>query len=285
MNTTRSLAGRVLKNASLGILALALTVLAGGVWSALLIANLTISPAIPWAVVVMGLLLWLLWQNLGGRWGPRRTSEARRRSLRANPVRGDVFAWALAAGVLSIVALSGFWIVLFELAKMPGNALPDFSKYSWLTVALALGMASLVASVAEETGFRGYFQGTLEHEVGGTAAIVIAALVIAPGHALTQGFVWPTLLFYFWVDVIFGLTARLTDSTLPGILTHFIGLLTFFTFVWPYDATRRSSGADDAGPWFWIHIAQAGIFAVLSILAFRRLAKVAERNCVNAAGE
>jgi membrane protease YdiL (CAAX protease family) len=285
MNSRSSLSGRVLKIASLGILALTLTMLAGGVWSALLVTNLTISPAIPWAIVVMGLLLWLLWQYLGGRWGPRSTSEARRHSLRANPVRGEVFAWALAAGVLSIVALSGFWIALFELAKMPGNALPDFSKYSWLTVTLALGMASLVAAVAEEAGFRGYFQGALEHEVGGPAAIVIAALGIAPGHALTQGFVWPTLLFYFCVDVMFGLTARLTDSTLPGIVIHVIGLLTFFTFVWPYDATRRSDGADGVGPWFWIHTAQAGIFAVLAIVAFRHLAKVAKRNCVNAAGE
>jgi hypothetical protein len=87
MNGRSSLSGRVLKIASLGILALTLTMLAGGVWSALLVTNLTISPAIPWAIVVMGLLLWLLWQYLGGRWGPRSTSEARRHSLRANPVR------------------------------------------------------------------------------------------------------------------------------------------------------------------------------------------------------
>ncbi len=276
MHSQRSLPNRILTLAALGVLALVLTVFAGGIWSALLVANLTTSPTIPWAVVVMGLLLWLAWQYLGGRWGPRSTSESRRRLLRANPVTADVFAWALAAGVLSIVALAGFWIVLFQLVTMPGNALPDFSKYPWLSVALALGMASLVASVAEEAGFRGYFQGALEREIVGPAAIVIAALVIAPGHASTQGFVWPTLLFYFCVDVMFGVTARLTDSTLPGIVIHFIGLLIFFTLVWPNDASRPSSGAVGADPWFWIHTGQAAIVGALAVLAFRHVAKVAE---------
>jgi membrane protease YdiL (CAAX protease family) len=276
MHSPRSLHNRLLTIALLGVSALVLTVLAGGVWSALLIANLTTSPAIPWAVVVMSLLLWLVWQYLGGRWGPRSTSEARRRSLRANPVRGDAFAWALVAGVLSIVALTGFWIVLFQLVKMPGNALPDFSKYSWLTVALTLGMASLVAAVAEEAGFRGYFQGALERDVGGPAAIVIAALVIAPGHALTQGFVWPTFLFYVCVDVMFGVTARLTDSILPAIVIHFIGLLIFFTLVWPNDATRRLGGPDGSDPWFWIHAGQACICGALALLAFKHLAKITQ---------
>ncbi len=277
MHSQHSLRDRIFTVASLGVLALVLTVFAGGVWSALLIVNLTTSPAIPWAVVVMGLLLWLMWQYLGGRWGPQSTSEARRRLLRANPVTADVFAWALAAGVLSIVALTGFWIVLFQLVTMPGNPLPDFSIYPWLSVALALGMASLVASVAEEAGFRGYFQGALEREIGGPAAIVIAALVIAPGHASTQGFVWPTLLFYFCVDVMFGVTARLTDSTLPGIVIHFIGLLIFFTLVWPNDATRPSAGVVGTDLWFWIHTGQAVIFAALAVLAFRHVAKVAKR--------
>ena len=35
-------------------------------------------------------------------------------------------------------------------------------------------------------------------------------------------------------------------------------------------------GEDGADPWFWIHVAQALIFTVLAILAFRHLAKVTE---------
>src|SRR6266571_6632029 len=112
MNTMRFLSSRVPAVVWSGILAFALTVVAGGVWTVLLISNVATSPAIPWAVVVMALLLWLMWQYLGGKWGPQGTSEARRRYLRAKPVSGQVFAWAVVAGMLSIVALVGYWIML-----------------------------------------------------------------------------------------------------------------------------------------------------------------------------
>lgn len=53
-----------------------------GLWSALVVANLRTSATIPWAVPLMAILLWLMLLYLGGRWAPRRTSEARRNSLR-----------------------------------------------------------------------------------------------------------------------------------------------------------------------------------------------------------
>jgi membrane protease YdiL (CAAX protease family) len=254
-----------------GLLALLLIMLAGGVWTTLLIANLATSPAISWAVVVMAILLWVMWQYLGGKWWPRSTSEARRRFRRTDPISVQVFTWALVAGTLSIVALSGFWIVLFQLVKIPGNALPDFSRYPWITVIPVIAMASLVASVAEEVGFRGYFQIALEQEVRGPAAIVISSLVIAPAHGLTQGFMWPTLLFYFLVDTMFGSMAYITNSILPGMVIHCMGLLLFFTMVWPQDTSRRLVSEGGADAWYWIHAAQALIFAPLAILAFRHL--------------
>src|SRR2546423_11777995 len=105
--TMRSLFSRIPAVVWSGLLAFVLTAGAGGIWSALLVSNLRTSLAIPWAVGVMALLLWLLWQYLGGRWGPRRTANARRRSLRARPLPGPVFAWAVGAGLLAIVALAG----------------------------------------------------------------------------------------------------------------------------------------------------------------------------------
>ena len=260
-----------------GALAFVLTVVAGGVWTVLLISNVATSPAIPWAVVVMALLLWLMWQYLGGKWGPQSTSEARRRYLRAKPLSGQVFAWALVAGLLSIVALVGFWIVLFQLVKIPARVLQNFSGYPLLTVTLVLVMAALVSSLAEEVGFRGYFQGMLEQQVSGPVAIVIAALLIAPAHGLTQGFVWPILLWYFFADVMFGAMAYFTKSILPGIVVHSIGLLIFFTLVWSYDAQRRLVWETGANTGFWIAAAQAIIFTVLALLAFSQLASVTRR--------
>jgi membrane protease YdiL (CAAX protease family) len=255
-----------------GALTFVLTAVVGGIWSVLLTINLATSPAIPWAVAVIALLLWLLWRYLGGAGWPRGTAEARRQYLRARRVPGRIFLRAVAAGLLAIVALAGMWFVLFRLAGLPAaRVLPDYSKYPLVTVALALVMASLVGAVAEEAAFRGYFQGILEGTVGGVAAILITALVMAPEHAQTQGFVWPTLLFYVVVDVMLGATAFLTQSILPGIVTHGIGLLVFFTLVWPGDVIRQVVGHGDTSLWFWIHSAQTLGFAMLAVFAFIRL--------------
>jgi membrane protease YdiL (CAAX protease family) len=260
-----------------GLLALAITILAGGIWSALLVTNLRSSPAVPWSVPAMALLLWLAWSYLGGSGWPRSTSEVRRRYLRANRKSGQTYLWALVAGVLSVVALAGTWIVLFRLVKVPPNALSDVSSYPRITVALMILMGSLVSPLIEEAGFRGYFQVALEREVRAPLAVVVSSVVFALAHGPTQGFLWPKLLFYFLVGVAFGATAYLTDSTLPAIPVHFVGLLVFFTFIWPRDSARRlvlQSGIDN---WFWIHAAQAIVFAMLAVWAFRRLAKVSSR--------
>jgi heme A synthase len=103
---------------------------------------------------------------------------------------------------------------------------------------------------------------------------VLTALVMAPEHALTQGFAWPVLLFYLCVDVMLGATAYLTQSILPGVVTHSAGLLVFFTLVWPGDALRNAVGSGDNNLWLAIHSAQAIIFATLALLAFLRLARL-----------
>src|SRR5579859_88197 len=173
-----------------GIFALLVTMLYGGIWAGLLVANLKATPSIPWSVGVMGLLLWVTWEYMGGRWGPKGTSEARRTLLRANMVSGPIFAWSLLAGVLSIAALAGLWIVLFQLMKMPVNfafRAADFSRYPFVTVALLVVMASLVSPLIEEATFRGYFQVTLERRMPATFAIIISSVVFALAHVPTQG--------------------------------------------------------------------------------------------------
>jgi len=259
-----------------GGLALLLTVLTGGIWTALLLANLATTPAIPWAVAAMALVLWSLWSYLGGRWRPDRTGEARRRYLRARRVSGPIFTWALLAGGLSVVSLAGLWIVMFRLVRMPANSVTDLSRFPLIMVVAVLAMASLVSSIAEEAGFRGYFQVALESHFRGPAAVVIAALLIAPAHGLARGFLWPTVLFYFLVDAMLGTSAYLTKSTLPGVVVHAMGLLIFFGFVWPQDRHRELIWRNGADTWFWIHVVQAVVFAALGIIAFVHVARLAE---------
>jgi membrane protease YdiL (CAAX protease family) len=252
-------------------LAFAITILAGGIWSGLVIANLQSTPAVPWSVPVMALLLWLAWSYLGGKGWPRSNSKARWRYLRAERKSWPTNLWAWLAGALSLVALAGYWIVLFQVFKMPPNAFSDVSRYPRTTVALMIMMASFVAPLMEEAGFRGYFQVALEREFRGPVAVVIASVLFALAHGPTQGFLWPKLLFYFLVGVTFGASAYLTKSILPAIPVHVVGLLIFFTLIWPQDAAR---GPDK---WIGMHAAQAITFTVLAVWAFQRLARVSSQ--------
>src|SRR6266568_3724126 len=272
----RSLPGRLLNVAWSAVLALLILGFGQGVWGVLLIGNLKTTPTIPWAFPVMTLVLGLMWQYLSGKWWPRSTSEARRSFLRANRVSGTVLAWALLAGALSIVALAGYWIVLFQLVKMPANVLDDFSGYPLPTTVLVIAMASLVSPITEEAAFRGYCQVILEREFTAPIAVLISSAFFTAAHVV-HGFLWPKLLVYFLVGVVFGVMAYVANSTVPAIPVHIIGDLTFFTLVWPYDATRQLVWERGADRWFWIHVAQAIIFTVLAIPAFVRLARVCKR--------
>jgi membrane protease YdiL (CAAX protease family) len=279
MEKEGSFATRALSIIGFGLLAFAITILAGGIWSALLVTNLQRSPAVPWSVPVMGLLLWLMWSYLGGKGWPQSTSDARRHYLRANRRSARTYLWSFAAGVLSVVALAGYWIVLFRLVKMPPNALPDVSSYPRMTVALMILMGSLVAPFMEEAGFRGYFQVALEREFRGSVAVAVSSLVFALAH-FAHGILWPKLLVYFLVGVAFGATAYLTNSTLPAIVPHVIGDLTFFTLVWPHDAARRLVFHSGTDIWFWIHVAQAIVFTLLAVSAFQRLARESRQDAL-----
>jgi len=84
---------------------------------------------------------------------------------------------------------------------------------------------------------------------------------------------WPKLLFYFLARVALGATAYITKSIPPAIASHIIGDLTFFTMVWPCDGARQLVSESGTDSWFWTHVAQMVVFAILAVWAFARLAK------------
>jgi len=268
---------QLLKLALFALASLVLTLLPGGVWSGLLAANLKTGIGLPWAVPAAAGLLWLAWRYAGGAGPPARTSQARRRYRRANALPARAWAWALIANGLALAAFCGLWIVLFQLVKAPGNPTRLFAGYGPATVILIVATGAVLGAVSEEVGMRGYLQGRLERSLPAPAAILIAALVLMPGHALTQGFVWSTLLFYLLVDVAYGATAYLTNSVYPGMIAHAVGLTVFFLAIWPHDAARRLVSAGGADAWFWLHAAQAVGFGALAIVAFLRLAALRDR--------
>jgi membrane protease YdiL (CAAX protease family) len=245
-------------------------------WGALIVVSAITTPAIPWSVAVMAVVLVVALLYLGGRWGPPSTAEWRGVHLRARIVPAQVLGWALLAGALALVSLVGLWIVLVELTKVGGNpTIPSSAKVPPLALALALIMGSFVSSLTEEAAFRGYAQVTLERAMGRVGAVAISSLFFMLWHGPTQGFAWSKLLFYFLVGVDFGTIAFLTNSTVPAWPIHLVGDLTFFFLIWPQDAARRYILRDGPDVWFWIYAAVAVVFAALAVEAFRRLALVA----------
>lgn len=68
-------------------------------------ANLRYYNSVPWAVPLTAVYLWFFWRYLKGEGPPESTAEQRRASLRANHLSSRMWAWALIAGGLGIVAL------------------------------------------------------------------------------------------------------------------------------------------------------------------------------------
>jgi membrane protease YdiL (CAAX protease family) len=158
--------------------------------------------------------------------------------------------------------------------QISGNAAANYAGYSPITVVAVVAMASMVGAVTEELGLRGYMLTRLEESVGALLAVLIVAVVIAPGHAATQGFVLPTVLWYFLSDLLLGTLAVLTASIVPGMIVHGVGLLVFFSLVWPTDHLRHPSPIGALGATFWFDLVACVTLAILSILALRVLATV-----------
>ena len=267
----RSLLQRIGAGVGFSLLALFIIGAGGTLWGALVFANLRTTPSVPWALPVLCAALWLAWQYLGGRGWPRSTSARRKTLRRANRVSASAFGWSLAAGLLAIVALAGFWITMFRLVPMtPNLVLPQRFTSSRLLIAAIVAGASLLAPVTEEIGVRGYLQSVLERNFTPVTAVLMSSSVFALAH-LTQGNAWPKLLFYFLVGVTFGTLALLNDSILPVLPVHAAGDVTFFLLIWPHDAGRSLVWTHGTDAWFWIHVAQTIGFAAAAVWAFRRI--------------
>src|SRR2546429_3990222 len=132
---SRSVARRVGSVVVFCLVAFLATLASQSVWTGLLVANLKTSPAIPWSVAVMAVLLWTMWRYAGGAWWPSSTRQSRARYRRANPVSRDLFLRAMLAGLLSLAALIALWLLPWQLRSLsweptpqhPRNFLPTLS--------------------------------------------------------------------------------------------------------------------------------------------------------------
>jgi membrane protease YdiL (CAAX protease family) len=189
-------------------------------WAALVAANIKYTPALPWAVPITAVYLWLFWRYVRGEGWPQSTAAARRERSRANAIPADLWAPALLAGVLGLVSVLLLQGVLGRVVALPQQRDLELSRYPVHAVLLWVLMSAVVASVVEETAFRGYLQAPIERRHGPVMAILVAGILFGLLHFTHPEVTFVLLPFYMAVAAVYGALAHLTDSTLPSMALH-----------------------------------------------------------------
>jgi len=247
----------------------------------LIVANLKLSPRVPWLLPGTAAWIWVSWRYLNG-WGwPRATAAARRRDLRARSLPGRTWRWSLLAGGLGIASVAGLAFLTPRLAGIPRDAFKapvDLAAYPPWTVAAALLAISAVAGVFEEAGYRGYMLSQIERRHGWVAAILIVGLMFFADHHVSHAYATLAFLpFFLAVSLVHGLLVYCVRSILPSVVLHAVadaliipvqyGLIGKIPVgvVW-------ETGADPA---FITSLAVFLACGVAAVPAFRRLATIA----------
>lgn len=232
--------------------------------------NLRFFPSLPWAVVPMALYLWGYWRFIGGRIGSDPSAEFRRENLRANPVPPDAWPIAIVTGLLGFGALLSLVAVMARLVAMPqGAPISAPTGMPMPTVVLLLIMASIVAGVTEEAGFRGYMQGPIERRYGLAVAILVNGSMFGLLHfANHPGAVVAMLPYYIAVAAVYGGITWATNSILPAVFLHAGGDVWSLTRLW---STGRPEWqlSETAPPLVWTSGPDAAFLAATaSFIAF-----------------
>jgi membrane protease YdiL (CAAX protease family) len=256
-----------------GLAAFAITAIGQTLWGLMVIANVKLTPTLPWCALAMPFVLAVLIAFLAGRLGPKTSAEARRELVPLARVSGRAWTWSLIAGASGVAAAAALWTVMATIVRVPPNALPDVHGLPLTTVIPMLLVSIAGAPLSEEIAFRGYAMGLLRRNFSPVTALVITSLLFAAAH-LTQGLYAPKLIVYFLAGLTFGLVALRTGSLIPAMVVHSFADLTFFTLVWSHDVGRKLIGEGGANGWFFANVAILVVFTPLCLLAFRQLVRV-----------
>jgi membrane protease YdiL (CAAX protease family) len=244
--------------------------------------NLGRFPDVPWATPVALVLLWVMWKYLNGSGWPRSTSDSRRRRLRARKLDRRLIPATICSGVLL-----GSWIACqvifgYRLVSMPaaaGGAFLTLASAPIITATMLLLTGAIMTGFVEEAAFRGYMQVPIEERHGGTIGIAVVAVIFAAVHLP------PLLLFPLFVvgAVGWGVMARLTRSTVPGMAVHAAVDAGFFMWVLNdpegFQAVLQCSALDDGIDGITVAAGIATLVTgILLIVSFVWLARVGRAN-------
>lgn len=245
-------------------------------------ANLRFFASVPWAVPLVAAYLWFLWWYLKGGGSPESTAERRRIGLRANRLSKQVWAWALSAGALGIVALVVGLRVANRLVVLPQQQLPDLTGIPGVTVLCLVLISAPFAGVVEEAAFRGYMQSPIEQRYGLPVAILITGTAFALVHLDFTLILWP---YYVAVAAIYGTVTSLTNSILPAAVLHTSGNIYSNVDLWLHgQAEWQTPGGPPALIWntgtdasFWASCIALLAVGATAVWAYFELASAAQK--------
>ena len=136
------------------------TTLGVAIWG-LILAKIPLA----WVSLPMGAILILYWIYFSGRWRPSNTQTFRQFCIRRTKLKKRVLVWGLAAALFLFIVWHSCLILTFRFVEFQPEIFKIFKDVnaspSWTSWSLIL-MASLVAGICEEVGYRGYLQAPLE---------------------------------------------------------------------------------------------------------------------------
>lgn len=232
----------------------------------------------PWALMVMAFLLVIYIKYFSGSWAPRSTSRSRVENFRLRRLTIGELKWGLVAAALFVGVFQSGLMLTFRIMEYPEELFKaEYNLDAWPVGSAwpILIMASLVAGICEETGFRGYMQVPLEKKYGPTVAIGVVSFVFVLVH-LHQAWAWPILIQIFAAGAFIGILAYRTGSLLPGFMAHFILDIFNFSYWWSdllgkFERRPVFESGVDSHFIFWL------IVFILSVVLFFRVTKLASR--------
>jgi len=243
----------------------------------LFLANIELSPSVPWMLPAGLLYLWVMFRFFDGQWGFRSTADARRQSLRARRLDRNEWTAALWAALPVMIFFITVTMVSYRLVIVPSEELPMPELPWWSTYSVLL-MISIVAGVSEEAGFRGYMQAPLEKRYGPVIAIGVASVMFWLGHLNhANGVARVAALVVMGASL--GTLAWCSRSIFPAIIAHatadsiiFIGSVSEVgpDYIWT-PVPLRESGVDS---FFWVTVMVMALSGFAAVVTLRRLAAI-----------
>jgi len=245
-----------------------------GIW-VLLVTNIPV----PWSIVAMGSILILFWMYFNGMWNPSNTQAFRRFCSRQISLKRPVWIWGLAAAFFLFLFLNSGLIFTFRIVEFQPEIFKT-SRYlddlpAWTAWSVII-MASLVAGICEEIGFRGYMQAPLEQKYGPVVGISITSVVFVVVH-LHQAWAGGILVQIFVISFMIGYLAFATNSLLPGIIAHSIFDIINFSYWWSNvigTFERKPVSITGVDNHFIITVIVLLLSTILFIVAIRKLLKL-----------